>query len=77
MAQEYCNDSVECSASYFEDHTSYPTLKIPREKPIDTKADVFSGNGVAFNDVKFDISAPVSAILGAYTLAPVDPMVAM
>ncbi|WP_444945955.1 YHYH protein [Microbulbifer sp. VTAC004] len=74
VAPEFNNYCVECLASYLGDNF-YMTYLIPI-KPLTAKSpqssNDHSGYGVAFNGVKFDISAPVGAILGAHTLAPVD-----
>lgn len=48
---------------------SLPLEPVAVDKPLDTNA---SGSGVAFNGIRLDAPAPVSDILGNYTLAPFD-----
>ncbi len=74
---QYQNYCVECQPSYFSNITI--TYYIP-VKPIKLNGTVSIGGGgpnagpvgVAFNGVNFDPPAPTQAILGAYTLAPMD-----
>ena len=70
---KYTNYCVECLPSYFQSiKTSY---YIP-VKPIrlSTSSSFTMGGivGIAFNGISFDPPAPTQAILGAYTLAPLD-----
>ena len=72
---KYKNYCVECLPTYFQGiKTSY---YIP-VKPIKlSSSSTFSMGmgaivGLAFNGVSFDPPAPTQAILGAYTLAPLD-----
>ncbi len=70
----YKNYCVECQPSYFS-ATAKMVYLIP-VKPIkltSSKTVNFMGViGVAFNGVNFDPPAPTAAILGNYTLAPMD-----
>ncbi|WP_444934466.1 YHYH protein [Microbulbifer sp. JTAC008] len=74
VAPQYNNYCVECLASYMgpDFHTRYLIPVQPAKAKSKQNPDGFSGYGVAFNGVKFDIAAPIGAILGAHTLAPVD-----
>ena len=70
---KYTNYCVECLPSYFQSiKTSY---YIP-VKPIrlsNSSSFIMGGIvGIAFNGISFDPPAPTQAILGAYTLAPLD-----
>lgn len=75
----YKNYCVECLPSYVSSITQ--TIYIPIT-PVKLSTSTSFGNGpgasgptirgIAFNGVPFDPPAPVSAILGAYTLAPFD-----
>ncbi len=70
---EYRQHCVECQMDYLDENVTV-TYTIPLEpvavdRPLDTNA---SGSGVAFNGIRLDASAPVSDILGNYTLAPFD-----
>lgn len=75
----YKNYCVECLPSYVADltHTYYiPITPIAASSPISfgngPRSTGPSVRGIAFNGVVFDAPAPVSNILGAYTLAPFD-----
>jgi hypothetical protein len=76
---QYRNYCVECLPSYVSSVTR--TIYIP-VTPVKLSSPVSFGGGpgstgpvvrgIALNGVLFDAPAPVSAILGAYTLAPFD-----
>jgi hypothetical protein len=73
MYNNYC---VECQPTYFSNIKI--TYYIP-VKPIKMTGTTSIGGGpqggivgVAFNGINFDPPAPTKAILGAYTLAPMD-----
>ena len=73
---QYNNYCVECQPTYFSNIKL--TYYIP-VKPIKTNGTTNIGGGapggmvgVAFNGINFDPPAPTQAILGAYTLAPMD-----
>jgi hypothetical protein len=75
VAEEYQNYCVECSISYIpEGQTS--TLIIPMEpvKRSDIEPRIARGlpAGISFNGLRLDQSAPVDAILSAYTIAAFD-----
>ncbi len=74
VAPEYQNHCVECLPEYMgEDATLTFTLPLT---PVRAEGRTFStresGAGVALNGVRLDGPAPVDAILGSYTLAPLD-----
>ena len=70
---EYQQHCVECQLSYLDDNASVtytiPVNPIVVDQISQTRR---SGAGVAFNGVRLDGPAPVSDILGNYTLAPFD-----
>ncbi|TAE53740.1 MAG: YHYH protein [Bacteroidetes bacterium] len=70
----YKNYCVECQPSYFS-ASSKKVYLIP-VKPVKMSSsdavDRMGVIGVAFNGINFDPPAPTDAILGAYTLAPMD-----
>lgn len=70
----YKNYCVECQPAYFP-ASSVRTFLIP-VKPVQLSSTAQVGNmgviGVALNGVNFDPPAPTQAILGNYTLAPMD-----
>lgn len=79
VGAEYENYCVECLPSYVANLTH--TYYIPVTPKAASSANSFgmgprdpgpSVRGLAFNGVVFDAPAPVSNILGAYTLAPFD-----
>ncbi|MDO6738646.1 YHYH protein [Wenyingzhuangia sp. 2_MG-2023] len=79
VGDDYENYCVECLPSYLETLTN--TYYIPVTPVKASSATAFgsgpmssgpSVRGIAFNSVVFDAPAPVSNILGAYTLAPFD-----
>lgn len=81
VGDEYQNYCVECLPSYITDVSQ--TWYIPITPVYQSSITEFStgpgGNmnvpstrGIAFNGVEFSAPAPVSNILGAYTLAPFD-----
>ncbi len=75
---QYKNYCVECLPSYVSTLTKtiyIPVTPVKLTSPVSFGAGpmaVPSIRGIAFNGVFFDAPAPVSAILGAYTLAPFD-----
>ncbi len=76
---EYKNYCVECLPSYVSTLTKtiyIPVTPVKLTSPVSFGAGPGSTaptmRGIAFNGVVFDAPAPVSAILGAYTLAPFD-----
>ncbi|MBU3011416.1 YHYH protein [Polaribacter vadi] len=79
VGDDYKNYCVECLPSYLESITN--TYYIP-VTPVEASSPTAFGSGpmstgpsvrgLAFNGVVFDAPAPVSNILGAYTLAPFD-----
>ncbi len=74
VEDEYRNYCVQCQVSYMGNALT-TTYIIPIKPVIDKglqRANEFTGYGVAFNGVKFDVRAPIEHILGAYTLAPFD-----
>jgi len=78
VGAEYKNYCVECLPSYVSTLTKtiyIPVTPVKLTSPVSFGAGpmtVPSIRGIAFNGVVFDAPAPVSAILGAYTLAPFD-----
>ncbi|MFP3456998.1 YHYH protein [Psychrobacter sp. SIMBA_152] len=80
VGAEYRNYCVECLPEYAADLTD--TFYIPVTPKASASITEFGGpgpqargpsvRGIAFNGVRFDAPAPVSNILGAYTLAPFD-----
>lgn len=76
---QYKNYCVECLPSYVSSVTKtiyIPITPVKLSSPVSFGAGPGSSGpttrGIAFNGVVFDAPAPVSAILGAYTLAPFD-----
>jgi len=76
---QYKNFCVECLPSYVSSVTRtiyLPITPVKLNAPVSFGAGPGSAGptmrGIAFNGVIFDAPAPVSAILGAYTLAPFD-----
>jgi len=73
VPEEYQNHCVECMLSYLEDfsETTYyiPVVPVNLESPSGTSRDAM---WIAFNWVKYEVSAPVDVILAAYTIAPFD-----
>lgn len=79
VGAEYKNYCVECLPSYVSSLTKtiyIPVTPVKLTSPTSFGAGPMSAGpsvrGIAFNGVVFDAPAPVSAILGAYTLAPFD-----
>jgi len=78
VGAEYKNYCVECLPSYVSTLTKtiyIPVTPVKLTSPVSFGAGPMtlpSIRGIAFNGVVFDAPAPVSAILGAYTLAPFD-----
>lgn len=79
VGAEYKNYCVECLPSYVSSITKtyyIPVTPVKLTSPVRFAAGPGStgpsARGLAFNGVVFDAPAPVSAILGAYTLAPFD-----
>ncbi|MEP2947764.1 MAG: YHYH protein [Lentilitoribacter sp.] len=75
VAEEYQNYCVECSVSYIpEGQTS--TFVIPMEpvmrENIEPRISRGLPAGISFNGLRLDQSAPVDAILSAYTIAAFD-----
>ncbi len=73
VGAEYENYCVECQVSFIDEDLTN-TYLIPIS-PVNASrsADVGRGSvGVGFSGIIFDASAPVDAILSAYTLAPFD-----
>lgn len=83
VGDEYENYCVECIPSYITDLTT--TWEIPITPVLQTSTYTFatgpggpgsvsgpSTRGIALNGIEFSAPAPVSNILGAYTLAPFD-----
>lgn len=73
VGPEYQNFCVECLPEYMPDDATL-TYTIPTE-PHDVWRGIPTmrvGSGVAYNGIRLDGSAPVHAILGAYTIAPFD-----
>lgn len=75
----YKNYCVECLPSYVSSITKtyyIPVTPVKLTTPVSFASGPGStgptARGLAFNGVVFDAPAPVSAILGAYTLAPFD-----
>ncbi|MBX2837121.1 MAG: YHYH protein [Gammaproteobacteria bacterium] len=68
--QQHC---VQCLNDYMDDDASVtytiPMPPVVMDAPSPTTA---AGSGVAFNGLRLDAPAPVSDILGNYTLAPFD-----
>jgi YHYH protein len=73
VGPEYMNFCVECRPEFFPNGLPV-TYVIPlRPGPLgDGSATQFAGAGVALDGVRLDGPAPVQAILGAYTIAPID-----
>jgi len=73
VGEEYKNYCVECMLAYLDEFpksTYYiPVTPVDQETPSSTSGDAI---GLAFNGVKFEVSAPVENILWAYTIAPFD-----
>lgn len=73
VGAEYQNYCVECQVSFIDDGLTtthiIPLSPVDASSPTETRT---AGVGVGFSGVLFDASAPVDAILGAYTLAPFD-----
>lgn len=78
VGAEYKNYCVECLPSYVSTLTKtiyIPVTPVKLTSPVSFAAGPNASpsiRGIAFNGVVFDAPAPVSAILGAYTLAPFD-----
>lgn len=79
VGAQYQNYCVECLPSYVANltHTYYiPVTPTQASSPVSFGTGPMSQGpsvrGLAFNGVVFDAPAPVSNILGAYTLAPFD-----
>ena len=71
----YKNYCVECLPSYFPGikKTYYiPVKPIKASSSTSIMGMMGSTIGIAFNGINFDPPAPTQAILGAYTLAPMD-----
>lgn len=73
VAPEYRNHCVQCLPEYMPEDASV-TYVIPLEPVAAHRArPIFgSGAGIARNGVRLDGPAPVDAILGAHTIAPLD-----
>ncbi|MHA8050496.1 YHYH protein [Aquirufa sp. ROCK-SH2] len=76
---QYNNYCVECQPSYFSNikmtyYIPVKPIKLNSTTNIGGMAGPGGGSviGIAFNGVNFDPPAPTQAILGAYTLAPMD-----
>ena len=70
----YQNHCVECKMSYLPANTNM-TYNIPILPQATTKISSridHAGVGVAFSGARLDASAPIDAILSAYTVAPFD-----
>lgn len=80
VGAEYENFCVECLPSYITNVSQtwmIPVTPVKVDNAVDFAtgpggAAVPSTRGIAFNGVEFSAPAPVSNILGAYTLAPFD-----
>jgi hypothetical protein len=70
----YNNYCVECQPSYFESIKSTYYIPVKPVKTSSTTSLTGMGKivGLAFNGINFDPPAPTAAILGAYTIAPMD-----
>lgn len=70
----YKNYCVQCLPSYFPGIKKIYYLPVKPIKASSTTSIMGMGSivGLAFNGVSFDPPAPTQAILGAYTLAPLD-----
>ena len=70
----YKNYCVECLPSYFPGIKKTYYIPVKPIKGNTTTAIMGMGTiiGIAFNGINFDPPAPTHAILGAYTLAPMD-----
>jgi len=66
------NHCVECLISFLDDGLSATYLIPLSPETSTTSSDTRGGIGVAYSGIRIDGSAPVDAILGAYTLAPFD-----
>ncbi len=70
---KYTNYCVECLPSYFQSiKTSYYIPVKPIRLSNSSSFTMGGIVGIAFNGISFDPPAPTQAILGAYTLAPLD-----
>lgn len=68
--QQHC---VECRIEYLDDDATVTyTIPLQPQKADTASQTRNSGSGLAFNGVRLDGPAPVSAILENYTLAPFD-----
>jgi hypothetical protein len=81
VGAEYENFCVECLPAYVSDLTQTWLIPITPVKLVNSANFAAMGpdggngpstRGIAFNGVEFSASAPVDAILGAYTIAPFD-----
>lgn len=74
---QYNNYCVECQPSYFSSirmtyYIPVKPIKLNSSTSLAGGAPGSSIVGIAFNGVNFDPPAPTQAILGAYTIAPMD-----
>ncbi|MDX2422175.1 MAG: YHYH protein [Amphritea sp.] len=71
VEDEYKQNCIECELSYLEDDFSrtflIPTTPIPAAKPSRVRT-----AGIALDGTELSGSAPIDAILGAYTIAAFD-----
>ena len=70
----YRNFCVECQPSYYQGLKKIFYIPVKPQKASNTMPIMGMGMvvGIAFNGINFDPPAPTQAILGAFTLAPMD-----